>query len=290
MKVLYISEGGQTCDYMRDMLFHGLRTLLGADVVDVHKIDTMYQGYPTETCYGKGFSIYGLLPDIPVDRDNITQRISKHDFGLVIYGSIHRNRAYLAEVGAHYRLSEIIAIDGEDHADHPYPCRFLTFKRELEQPREGFLPIQFAIPKQKILPNRPGKHHWMAPMDPLHKETYIYETEAEYYRQYAESYFAPTMKKGGWDCMRHYEILANWCIPYFRVMDQLPSLICHNLPKAELMLVKNVIEYEASTKTHMHDVLLGLYDNLIRTIMEVVSTKLTTSALGEYVLNKIGIV
>ena len=40
-------------------------------------------------------------------------------------------------------------------------------------------------------------------------ETYIYQTEPEYYENYQRAYFALTCKKGGWDCMRHYEILAS---------------------------------------------------------------------------------
>lgn len=32
--------------------------------------------------------------------------------------------------------------------------------------------------------------------------------EHRYYDDYSRSYFAVTRRKGGWDCMRHYEILA----------------------------------------------------------------------------------
>jgi len=54
-----------------------------------------------------------------------------------------------------------------------------------------------------------------APLIPGQLQTYIYNTEEEYYKDYQRSYYAITTKKGGWDCMRHYEILANGCIPYF---------------------------------------------------------------------------
>src|SRR5438309_1013405 len=43
MKILFLSEGGPTQDYLRDCVFHGLRTLFGPDVVDVHRLDSMYQ-------------------------------------------------------------------------------------------------------------------------------------------------------------------------------------------------------------------------------------------------------
>src|SRR5271163_516646 len=98
MKVLFISQGGPTQDYLRDCVFHGLRTLFGPDCVDVNKLDSMYQGADRSQMYGKGFTLYGLLPSIPVDREEIHRKLSKKYFDLVVYGSIHRNRDFLHEV------------------------------------------------------------------------------------------------------------------------------------------------------------------------------------------------
>ena len=39
--------------------------------------------------------------------------------------------------------------------------------------------------------------------------------ESEYKRAYSESYFGSTKKKAGWDCMRHYEIVASGAVPFF---------------------------------------------------------------------------
>jgi hypothetical protein len=36
------------------------------------------------------------------------------------------------------------------------------------------------------------------------------------------SYYCLTMCKGGWDTMRHNEILANGCVPYFLDIEHLP--------------------------------------------------------------------
>ena len=47
------------------------------------------------------------------------------------------------------------------------------------------------------------------------KETYIYKDEQSYYDDMYNSRFAITMRKAGWDCMRHYEIMANGCITLF---------------------------------------------------------------------------
>lgn len=289
MKILYISPGGPTQDYMRDCVFLGLRELLGEDAVDINKLDSLYAGADRSQMYGKGFTLYGELEDIPVDRMDIAHKISAKYFDLVIFGSIHRCQDYLYEVTAKYRKHEILAIDGEDHPGYLNNLGIITFKRELYCPQPDCFPIHFAIPAAKIRQQRPTKHRYMAPCDPLNKKTYIYTDEATYYQQYADSYFGATMKKAGWDCLRHYEILANWCLPYFRVFDQLPSTICHNLPRPELMLIKHLVEYQGQREIDMRDLLVSTYNKLIGPVMEIVRTKLTTAALAEYVLNTVGI-
>ena len=94
-------------------------------------------------------------------------------------------------------------------------------------------PIQFAIPESKIVNKIPEKSSDFAFLVPGKLDTYIYNTESDYYRDYQKSYFALTCKKGGWDCLRHYEILANGCIPYFTDLDQ-----CH--PKTMLFFPKRL--------------------------------------------------
>lgn len=77
----------------------------------------------------------------------------------------------------------------------------------------GPKPIQFSIPEIKIVKTVPQKTRDFAILIPGKTDTYIYQDEASYYKGYQDAYFAVTCKKGGWDCMRHYEILANVCIP-----------------------------------------------------------------------------
>ena len=56
--------------------------------------------------------------------------------------------------------------------------------------------------------------------------------ERRYMRVYQDHRFASTMKKGGWDCYRHVEIMANgavrrvarWCEPHAPVLFPLRSL------------------------------------------------------------------
>ena len=68
------------------------------------------------------------------------------------------------------------------------------------------------------------------------------KTEEEYYKEYASSVAAYTYKKGGWDCMRHYEILMNGCIPLFYGIESCPKNTLTTLPKKLLsdILVGNI--------------------------------------------------
>jgi hypothetical protein len=62
-----------------------------------------------------------------------------------------------------------------------------------------------------------------------------YNEEKEYNQQYRNSWFAYTQKKGGWDCLRHYEIMANGCIPIFKNLENCPNHTLTSFPK-ELVL------------------------------------------------------
>ncbi len=61
--------------------------------------------------------------------------------------------------------------------------------------------------------------------------TYIFQEEDAYYKDYQSAVFGKTCKKGGWDCLRHYEILANGCIPHFDRLDECPTNTMTHFPK-----------------------------------------------------------
>ena len=99
-------------------------------------------------------------------------------------------------------------------------------------------PINFSIPKEKMCETFNVKTKLLSDLIPGNIETYIYNNEEEYYNEYKISYFAITKQKGGWDCMRHYEILANGCIPYFIDIEDCPNNTMTLLPK-ELLIEGN---------------------------------------------------
>ena len=101
-------------------------------------------------------------------------------------------------------------------------------------------PITFPVPECKIIDDKIDKHfsnktRWLAFIRPDRRGTYIYHDEKSYYNDYRSSFFAYTSKKAGWDCMRHYEILANGCIPLFRDLNKCPENTMTHFPKQLVM-------------------------------------------------------
>ena len=291
MRILYIS-GGQGPDYLCDMLFHGLRSELGADVVDAERIWYMYAGefgegrHDRSKLYGRGFTMYGLLgPDSSVDRTDLEHKVRAKYFDLVVYGSIHRCCRFLREVLLTYPPEQILFVDGEDHTAviSGLMGQGIYFKRELASPIPSVRPIQFAIPEERIGTASRPKLKLQAFVDPRDTRTYIYHDEASYYGDYAESLFGVTMKKAGWDCLRHYEIMANGCVPWFLDLEQCPPTTLVFLPKQELLLAKKLLDSRGTgffeTKEGL-EIWLGLQQR----IELVARRQCTTRAMARYVL------
>ena len=103
-------------------------------------------------------------------------------------------------------------------------------------------PIGESIDASKVVNEIPIKRQLLSPLIPGNMSTYIYNNETDYYNNYKESFFAITHKKAGWDCLRHYEILANGCIPYFPDIKQCPkNTMCH-FPKNIIIKTNELYE------------------------------------------------
>lgn len=163
-----------------------------------------------------------------------------------------------------------------------------------EELQSHIKPISFAIPEEVICENVPIKTKSFAYNIPGKQETYIYNNEIGYFKGYQESYFGITMKKWSWDSLRHYEILANGCIPYFIDLEKCPSNILHNYPK-ELILnavkltglpsIKNVSglnETDLEIDFSVFD--QHQYNILLQKLLSYTRKNLTTKALAKYVL------
>lgn len=106
-------------------------------------------------------------------------------------------------------------------------------------------PLGYSIPEEHFIDGEVSKTKTFGALIPGDTSTYIYSKQEEYFKMYKEAMFGFTFRKGGWDCLRHYEIIANQCIPYFMGLEECPELSMSKLPKSEIL---NCME-EYSNKT-----------------------------------------
>ena len=325
MKILFIhSEGNNTHynDYMSDLLLHGLRQLIGFEVIDypgswyMYSDEILNRQYDKNKLWGKGLTIKNTLNNYnSIDRTDIEKKIQNKYFDLVIYGSIRRSDLFLESVIKYN--NKFLFIDGEDdnYIDERYSNSGLYFKRELVNNKSNLIPISFAVPKEKILKSINEKPiNLLAPLIPGRLNTYIYDDEKTYYNMYANSIFGITNKKLGWDALRHYEILMNGCIPLFLNIEDCPKLTLTTLPKDKLLNIYNnfhrILQLYSPFKIYKKKFLsikkiLSYIPNMFKNknastflrdnskvleikneLLNYTHQKLTTESLAKYVLSK----
>lgn len=130
-RILFITPNFE--DYVADGLLHGLRGLLGDDVVDFPKADYVYDTVTPGVrgrIRGGGFTLYGLLPDLPIDRDHLLERALKGEFDLVVFADIWRTWGLFAEWGPplHDAGVPLAFVDGSDRVE-PYPYAGVWWRR-----------------------------------------------------------------------------------------------------------------------------------------------------------------
>lgn len=285
MKVLFIN-GFELPDFQSDMVFHGIRSLLGEDCVDSTEAWYMYDDFRKHwtdrvpergMSYGRGFTLYGRLPKLNIDRTDLEAKITNHYFDKIIYGSSKRYLNYFNIAQIYYEIQNIILINGEDDQKIEEIGAYPYYKRELVFPTRNFVkPLNFCIPKELIVDKVPTKTKDWATIIPGDKSTYIYTEENSYYEDYKNSYFGVTCKKGGWDCLRHYEILMNGCIPFFPDLPQCPEYTMTRFPKKLVM--------EACEKIKKGED-LSFYEECVNLLLDWTRDKLTTESVAKEIIS-----
>jgi len=118
-----------------------------------------------------------------------------------------------------------------------------------------------------------NKTRLFSPLIPGDTETYIYKDEDSYNNGYGDSCFSFTYKKGGYDCLRHYEILANNSIPYYIDIDEIPSKTMTTFPKS---IIKNAM---GSLMSNCYD--LSSFDKYIQELNDYTINNLTCEKTAE---------
>jgi hypothetical protein len=253
MKILFITTKNPSSqgDYLEMSLLHGLRKVLGDNCVDYPRKKIMYHDFSEtkkEDLHGMGFSLlHEPLEDIS---EKIRGNELGHKYDIVLYGDGHM---YGEPPNLDYtnNASKYWIIDGHDlygnaprkifmGKDHVIGTQFRRcFKRELvEEGLDSVYQTGFGIPKSRILSESIEKTQVLPntiPAEALFEKSsarsYKFTDEEDYYKDMARSWFGLSCKKGGWDCLRHYEIIAAGALLLFRDYDSKPKQCSpQNLP------------------------------------------------------------
>ena len=257
-----IEHANMVSDYQSDMVFHGLVKKLGQNLHTGHNFWWHHKGIEKPTLneiWGSGFTMYGLL-----EKEEYTYKKIKDPSGydavvIPIHHTMNKQDNYLFDVVSFlrsedvgYSKNQVIVIDGwdQEHICKQAAELCTYYKREMQDHHKEYsLPISFAFPKEKIRDLDDSKRNVaFAPLipvnqsiDPSYMSTYIYDTEESYYDMYQTAYFSYTSKKGGWDTLRHYEIIANGSIPFFVDIESCPRHTLWNFPKERVLSARGVL-------------------------------------------------
>jgi hypothetical protein len=321
MKILFYTLGYYAglddsikADYQSDFLFMGLRELFGSDVVDLPRKDYLYKDFgDTSNLGGKGFSYAKTLDDPGMERNGWL--INGFDIiVLSVHHSIH-NHPYplyttLQQLIENEFKGKVVVVDGNDHRTTYLDCfnyklDLYLYKRELlDDMDERVLPISFAIPADRVLTEVPKKKRLLASIIPadfgtINRLTHSYDSEADYYEGYQSSWFGLNSEKGGFDSARIREIAMNGCIPIFSNIEQCPARTLCDLPKKELMAVKDIhgliLKQRVFTKHDIQkdsvlfsdDININELQHWAQFFLEYARNHFTTGALAKRVLNQI---
>lgn len=281
MNILFINSlwyGNVDIDYLNDTILHGLLKL-GHNVIDVPYNIVMSKTYNKDNEFR--FSTINVLDQSRenIDRSNIEERIKAREFDLIVYGACHRNLSYLDLSTTYYKKNEIIFLDGEDETTiyDELVDKGVYFKRELIYNNKSILPIQFSMIDEQINLGSCEKVKFDSFITPTDIKTYIYNNKDDYYRDYQESYFGYTCIKGGVDCMRHYEIIGNKCLPYFPQFQ--------DIHRNTMFKWANDLQLESN---HLHENMnIESYNLLLEDFYKYYKENLTSDKMANYMLNKI---
>ena len=257
MKILFVTTSDPRAqgDLLEVSILHGLRELLGPECVDYPRKKVMYHDWSEtskDELHGRGFTLYKY----PIkDLSSMERELVKFD--VVLYGVCEaygeRERQELNDLSG----DNVWFLDGHDlYGQAPRKINFQgesvigvqkvpCFKRELVEPHlKNVYPIGFGIPEYQIrdidIQKKDQLYQKTAPDDALFKRVtdlggsrnhHKFTIEEEYYNDLSRSWFGLTCKKGGWDCLRHYEIMAAGSLLLFKDYDSKPPLCSpQNLP------------------------------------------------------------
>jgi len=141
VKVLFLHHNQP--DYLAESLFHGLRSLLGKDCVDVPRYDSLYAPLTDPMrakLRGHGFTLYGLLEDIPeLAEDRFFWEKDLNQYDLIVIANIWVQWEQFWKLSFLVPCDQLAILDG---ADTPAFFPYGSFGHRLRRiPWSYFAPV-----------------------------------------------------------------------------------------------------------------------------------------------------
>ncbi len=274
MKILFLTTKNQESqgDYLELTILLGLKAILGNNVIDIPKKKIIYGDFSKSAknqLHGKGFTLLSeKIEDLDIKRDEKSILEIKFDAIIIGCGHLYGEQFNLNELNK--ITKNIWILDGHDlygnakrKIYHNKECVIgiqynRSFKRELVENPFKFnqvYPTGFGIPESKIceinLLSKTQLFQQTAPDYALFRiqndlggsKHHKFTIEKKYYMDISNSWFGLTCKKGGWDCLRHYEILAAGSLLLFRDYKYKPKNCSpQNLPCISYSTIEELYE------------------------------------------------
>lgn len=257
MKILYITTDENKNlhaadraqgDYIENTILLGLRKILGKNCVDYPRKKILYHDWSSvnrDSLHGKGFSLYHeKMEDIPEECRDLTNQT----FDVILYGTAYAwNMKDIPELEKKAKIK--FYIDGHDLYGNATNGKYIkfrgeqlignqvspSFKGQIIEEEPHVYPTGVGLPESRILPIDLSKKTQMIqkaypryalfePAYEVNRSHHIFSDENEYYNDMSKSWFGLTCKRGGYDAMRHYEIIAAGALLLYRDYDLKPKL------------------------------------------------------------------
>ena len=158
MKILFLVHPYP--NYVPDLLLHGLRKLLGPDMVEFPRKDCLYQGVlglgicpPNQLCPG-----WFPEDNAQIDREDIPSKIERGVFSLIIT-DVRALGQWIPQLER--SSSQLVIVDGEDRPVFIPPGRHIVCRRETDG-SDYSIPLPMALPEEIF--------NWIASYDALPKK------------------------------------------------------------------------------------------------------------------------
>jgi hypothetical protein len=157
MRIAFITHAYP--NYVPDLLLHGLRKLLGPNVVDYPRKDCLYEGVLGLGVCPEDQLCPGWFPtEGSIDRDDMEAKLKNGYFSLIV--SDLRALPALCRMTSESK-AKLVIIDGEDHP-FPIPAGPYVICRRETDGTDFSIPLPMGLPEEVL--------HWIASYDDLAKK------------------------------------------------------------------------------------------------------------------------